>query len=112
MGVIEAAAFPEAAEDALVRLVEDHPEVWEDIAEGGIFCRAVVGVSDGSRSFTEAVRRDPSLLESLRPQGALERELTSEDLLENLSKQLARQARHRHSPLEAEPDAANNGARH
>lgn len=89
MGVIEAAAFPEAAEDALVRLVEDHPEVWEDIAEGGIFCRAVVGVSDGSRSFTEAVRRDPSLLESLRPQGALERELTSEDLLENLSKELA-----------------------
>lgn len=89
MGVVEAAAFPEGAEGALVRLVEDHPEVWEDIAEGGIFCRAVVAVSDVSRSFTEAVRRDPSLLESLRPQGVLERELTSEDLLENLSEELA-----------------------
>ena len=89
MGVVEAAAFPEGAEGALVRLVEDHPEVWEDIAEGGIFCRAVVAVSDVSRSFTEAVRRDPSLLESLRPAGVLERELTSEDLLENLSEELA-----------------------
>lgn len=89
MGVVEAAAFPEEAEGALVRLVEDHPEVWEDIAEGGIFCRAVVGLSDVSRSFTEAVRRDPSLLESLRPAGVLERELTSEDLLENLSEELA-----------------------
>ena len=89
MGVVEAAAFPEEAEGALVRLVEDHPEVWEDIAEGGIFCRAVVAVSDVSRSFTEAVRRDPSLLESLRPAGVLERELTSEDLLENLSEELA-----------------------
>lgn len=89
MGVVEAAAFPEGAEGALVRLAEDHPEVWEDIAEGGIFCRAVVAVSDVSRSFTEAVRRDPSLLESLRPQGVLERELTSEDLLENLSEELA-----------------------
>lgn len=89
MGVVEAAAFPAGAEGALVRLVEDHPEVWEDIAEGGIFCRAVVAVSDVSRSFTEAVRRDPSLLESLRPAGVLERELTSEDLLENLSEELA-----------------------
>lgn len=89
MGVVEAAAFPEGAEGALVRLAEDHPEVWEDIAEGGIFCRAVVAVSDVSRSFTEAVRRDPSLLESLRPAGVLERELTSEDLLENLSEELA-----------------------
>ena len=89
MGVVEAAAFPEEAEGALVRLAEDHPEVWEDIAEGGIFCRAVVGLSDVSRSFTEAVRRDPSLLESLRPAGVLERELTSEDLLENLSEELA-----------------------
>ena len=89
MGVVEAAAFPAGAEGALVRLVEDHPEVWEDIAEGGIFCRAVVGLSDVSRSFTEAVRRDPSLLESLRPAGVLERELTSEDLLENLSEELA-----------------------
>ena len=89
MGVVEAAAFPEEAEGALVRLAEDHPEVWEDIAEGGIFCRAVVAVSDVSRSFTEAVRRDPSLLESLRPAGVLERELTSEDLLENLSEELA-----------------------
>ena len=89
MGVVEAAAFPAGAEGALVRLAEDHPEVWEDIAGGGIFCRAVVAVSDVSRSFTEAVRRDPSLLESLRPAGVLERELTSEDLLENLSEELA-----------------------
>lgn len=87
-GVVGGAAFPEGAEGALVRLLEDHPEVWDDIAEGGIFCRAVVGLSDVSRSFTEAVRRDPTLLESLRAAGVLERELTSEDLLEGLDEEL------------------------
>lgn len=93
MGVVGGAAFPELAEGALVRLVEDHPGIWDDIAEGGIFCRAVVGLSDVSRSFTEAVRRDPSLLEPLRQEGVLERELTSEDLLSDLRQK-----------LESEPD--------
>ena len=87
--VVRDAAFPEGAEGALVRLVEDHSEIWDDIAEGGIFCRAVVGLSDVSRSFTEAVRRDPTLLESLRAAGVLERELTSEDLLKGLGEELA-----------------------
>lgn len=88
MGVVEGAAFPELAEQTLVRFLEEHPQMEDDIAEGGIICRAVVGLSDVSRSFTEAVRRDPTLLESLRPAGALDRELSSEDLLKGLNAEL------------------------
>ena len=86
--VLRDAAFPELAEQAIIRLLEEHPQMEEDIAEGGILCRAVVGLSDVSRSFSEAVRRDPTLLESLRQDGVLERELTSEDLLKGLKEEL------------------------
>lgn len=83
------AAFPSQAEHTLQTLLAEHPETKPDIAEAGVICRAVIAVSDISRSLTNAIRRDPALLDGLKPLDTLEVARDRDDYLNLLAQDLA-----------------------
>lgn len=60
------AADPIAARDTLVRLVDDHPELTDELEADSLVRDAVVALAAASRSLTTAFLQDPSLLEPLR----------------------------------------------
>lgn len=83
------AAFPDQAERTLQTLLAEHPQTKPDIAEAGVICRAIIAVSDISRSLTNAIRRDPALLDGLKPQDTLEVARDRDDYLALLAQDLS-----------------------
>jgi glutamate-ammonia-ligase adenylyltransferase len=62
---LERAADPVAARLVLTRLAEGSPELGDRLAEDGLLLGAVVAVAGASRSLSEAVMADPSLLDGI-----------------------------------------------
>src|SRR3989449_1738220 len=62
---VERAALPGQARLMITRLVEAHPEFADRLTEDGLFLRALVALAGASRSLSEAVIADPSLLAPL-----------------------------------------------
>lgn len=85
--LVSQAALPDQAEHTLLTLLKDCPETEADISEAGIICRAIIAISDISRPLTNAVRRDPSLLNLLKPQSTLETARDRSDYLDILTGQ-------------------------
>jgi len=83
------AAFPEQAEHALQALLQEHPQTKSDILEAGMVCRAIIAVSDISRSLSNAIRRNPTLLEPLKSESALGAARDRDDYLNILQDDMA-----------------------
>lgn len=60
------AADPATSRDVLARLVEDHPELIDELATDSLVRDAIIALASASRSLTTAFLHDPSLLEPLR----------------------------------------------
>jgi [glutamine synthetase] adenylyltransferase / [glutamine synthetase]-adenylyl-L-tyrosine phosphorylase len=71
---VERSADPTAARALLARLVDDYPAVGEELAADARLREAVVALSAASRSLSNAITRDPSLLDPLRDRTTFERE--------------------------------------
>ena len=71
---IERSADPATARAYLTRLLEDRPDLADDLATNPIVRDAVVALSAASRSLSSAVARDPSLLDPLRDDDCFARE--------------------------------------
>jgi glutamate-ammonia-ligase adenylyltransferase len=63
---VEGSADPAAARALLARLLEEHPAVADELATNPLVRDALVALSAASRSLSNAVTRDPSLLDPLR----------------------------------------------
>ncbi|HEY4396136.1 MAG TPA: bifunctional [glutamine synthetase] adenylyltransferase/[glutamine synthetase]-adenylyl-L-tyrosine phosphorylase [Acidimicrobiia bacterium] len=63
---VEGSADPAAARAFLTRLLDDHPELGDELATNTVVRDALVALSAASRSLSSAVMRDPSLLDLLR----------------------------------------------
>jgi len=63
---VERSADPAAARAFLVRLLDDHPAVGDELAANPLVRDTLVALSAASRSLSSAVMRDPSLLDPLR----------------------------------------------
>ncbi|HTC81162.1 MAG TPA: hypothetical protein VK848_06480, partial [Acidimicrobiia bacterium] len=63
--VIDRAAEPGQARLVLTRLLDAHPELADRLASDRLFVSAVVALIDASRSLSEAVIADVSLLAPL-----------------------------------------------
>jgi [glutamine synthetase] adenylyltransferase / [glutamine synthetase]-adenylyl-L-tyrosine phosphorylase len=63
---VEGSADPAAARGLLARLLEEHPGVGDELATNPVVRDALVALSAASRSLSNAVTRDPSLLDPLR----------------------------------------------
>ena len=71
---VERSADPVAARALLTRLLDEHPELGDELAANARLRDALVALSAASRSLTNAVTRDPSLLDPLRDGDSFERE--------------------------------------
>jgi glutamate-ammonia-ligase adenylyltransferase len=71
---IERSADPVVARALLTRLLEEHPAVAHELAANPLLRDAVVVLSAASRSLSNALARDPSLLDPLRDGDEFEHE--------------------------------------
>lgn len=71
---VDGSADPVAARALLTRLLEEHPELEDELGANPRLRDALVALSAASRSLSNAVVRDPSLLDPLRDGDAFERE--------------------------------------
>jgi [glutamine synthetase] adenylyltransferase / [glutamine synthetase]-adenylyl-L-tyrosine phosphorylase len=71
---IERSADPAAARALLTRLLDEHPALGGELAANPLLREAVVALSAASRSLSNALTRDPSLLDPLRDGDGFERE--------------------------------------
>jgi [glutamine synthetase] adenylyltransferase / [glutamine synthetase]-adenylyl-L-tyrosine phosphorylase len=71
---VERSADPAAARAFLGRLLEGHPALGDELATNPLVRDALVALSAASRSLSNAVTRDPSLLDPLRDGASFERE--------------------------------------
>jgi [glutamine synthetase] adenylyltransferase / [glutamine synthetase]-adenylyl-L-tyrosine phosphorylase len=71
---VERSADPATARALLARLVDDHPAIGDELAADELLRDAVVALSAASRSLSNALTRDPSLLDPLRDRASFERE--------------------------------------
>jgi glutamate-ammonia-ligase adenylyltransferase len=71
---VERSADPVAARALLTRLLEDHPALGDELAASSRLRDALIALSAASRSLSNAVTRDPSLLDPLRHGDGFERE--------------------------------------
>jgi [glutamine synthetase] adenylyltransferase / [glutamine synthetase]-adenylyl-L-tyrosine phosphorylase len=71
---VERSADPAAARALLTRLLEEHPPVADELGTNPLLRDALVALSAASRSLSNAVVHDPSLLDPLRDGDGFERE--------------------------------------
>jgi glutamate-ammonia-ligase adenylyltransferase len=71
---VERSADPATSRAFLTRLLEDHPDLGDELATNALVRDALVALSAASRSLSAAVARDPSLLDLLRDGDGFERE--------------------------------------
>ena len=71
---IERSADPAAARAFLARLLDDHPTLGDELATNPLVRDALVALSAASRSLSNAIVHDPSLLDPLRDGEGFERE--------------------------------------
>src|SRR5688500_9617926 len=69
--VVDRAAAPRQARLPLTRLLDAHPELTDRLSANRLFDTALVSLPDASRSKTEAVIADPTLLAPLDDRDAL-----------------------------------------
>src|SRR5262249_47040922 len=71
---VERSADPTAARALLTRLLEEHPALADELAPNPLLREALAALSAASRSLSNAVTQDPSLLDPLRDGDGFERE--------------------------------------
>jgi [glutamine synthetase] adenylyltransferase / [glutamine synthetase]-adenylyl-L-tyrosine phosphorylase len=86
---IDRSADPAAARALLTRLLEGHPALGDELADDPLLRDALVALSAASRSLSNAVTRDPSLLDPLRDGGDFDRERQLSEYRESAAEFLA-----------------------
>jgi [glutamine synthetase] adenylyltransferase / [glutamine synthetase]-adenylyl-L-tyrosine phosphorylase len=71
---VDGSADPAAARALLSRLVDDHPALGDELVTDALLRDAVVALSAASRSLSNALTRDSSLLDPLRDRATFDRE--------------------------------------
>jgi len=66
---VERSADPATSRAFLTRLLEDHPDLEDELATNALVRDALVALSAASRSLSGAIARDPSLLDLLHGDG-------------------------------------------
>jgi [glutamine synthetase] adenylyltransferase / [glutamine synthetase]-adenylyl-L-tyrosine phosphorylase len=86
---IERAADPTAARALLTRLLEEHPALAEELATNPLLRDTVVALSAASRSLSNALARDASLLDPLRDGDEFQHERRLSEFRESAAEFLA-----------------------
>jgi [glutamine synthetase] adenylyltransferase / [glutamine synthetase]-adenylyl-L-tyrosine phosphorylase len=86
---VERSADPAAARALLTRLLDEHPALEEEVAESPRLRDALTALSAASRSLSNAVIRDPSLLDPLRDKDDFEHERQLSDYRQSATEFLA-----------------------
>jgi len=71
---IEGAADVAAARDALLRIVEAHPDLADELISNELLCSGLVAVACASRSLVTAIVNDEALLDALRDAASMRSE--------------------------------------
>jgi glutamate-ammonia-ligase adenylyltransferase len=79
--VIDRSADPRVAATVVERLLDEHPELGDELVDRTLLREGVVALACASRSLSSAFVADPSLLDPLRDEDAFRRELLQADLL-------------------------------
>jgi len=87
---VERSADPTVARAFLTRLLEDHPDLGDELAANPLVRDALVALSAASRSLSSAMTRDPSLLDPLRDGDGFARERSLPEYRDAAERFLAR----------------------